>query len=799
MMPDDHSQQARDPQTGRRLLMHDNGFPPVPTAGKRALLRDWPRVCATASVEEIQRWSARYPDWTNTGALCGAPTAPDADGCLWAASAVDIDVLNATAVNQIVAHADTILGVTPLCRIGRAPKTLLVFRTAAQLRKMAVSYLMPNGEIAKVEILGQGNQFVAFGIHPDTHKEYLWVREGSPDMVPLTELPPVDEALLRRFLAAAEAALRDVGGVACDSNGKPIPEAPKTANQPPPAGRRFTSADDGGGRYVSAALEAECRAVAETREGSRNNRLNIAATKLGGFVANGHLGEEEVKTRLLAAALAAGLTRPEAEKTIISGLSYGKQTPRDVPRRDAPEVGSRKQKSGTAKPKHEKAEAAAHTDLDPDDLTEDRLALIYAERHANALRYCHDSDAWFLWDNCLWQRDRTRLAADWARELCRDLATETGATGKAKAALGRAATCSAVERLARLDRGFAATRETWDADPWLLGTPGGTVDLRTGILRPGQQSDHITKSTTVAPSETVDCSRWLQFMHEATNGDTALIRFLQQWAGYSLTGDTREQALLFVYGKGGNGKGLYLNTLGDLLGDYCRNAPMDTFEATKGDRHPTDLAHLHGARMVRASETSENRTWDSRRIKQATGGDPISARHMRQDFFEYIPTFKITVIGNYKPALSSVGDAERRRFNIVPFIHEPPEKDLTLPAKLREEWAGILRWAIEGCLDWQQNGLVRPKVVLDATADYFEAQDLLGQWIEERCEVTPMGSAQSSLLYADWSTWARERGEEPGTNKTFSGQMERQFQKGRDKNGVRFFGLKLQPSETGVW
>jgi putative DNA primase/helicase len=166
-----------------------------------------------------------------------------------------------------------------------------------------------------------------------------------------------------------------------------------------------------------------------------------------------------------------------------------------------------------------------------------------------------------------------------------------------------------VERFARSDPVFAVTIDVWDTDPWLLGTPAGTVDLRTGELRPARQSELITKATAVATAATANCPTWLRFLEEATKNDAELTRFLQQWAGYSLTGITREHALVFVFGSGGNGKTVFINVLTGIVADYAASAAMETFAASHSDRHPTDLAMLRGARLVTASETEEGRAW----------------------------------------------------------------------------------------------------------------------------------------------------------------------------------------------
>jgi putative DNA primase/helicase len=257
--------------------------------------------------------------------------------------------------------------------------------------------------------------------------------------------------------------------------------------------------------------------------------------------------------------------------------------------------------------------------------------------------------------------------------------------------------------------------------------------------------------------------------------------------------------LLFIYGPGSNGKSVFLNTVSGILRDYCRTAPMDTFTAAPGDRHPTDLAMLRSSRLVTATETEEGRAWVESRIKQMTGGDPISARLMRQDFLTFTPQFKLTITGNHKPVLRNVDEANRRRFNIAPFLHTPRQPDRELETKLRVEWPGILEWLIDGCLDWQKNGLVRPKVVAEATAEYFEAQDLLTQWRTERCGEKATSEAASAALYRDWSTWAHARGEEPGTNKAFSAVLELRHLKKKTSKGAMFLGLRLLANDTGVW
>ncbi|KAB1071513.1 phage/plasmid primase, P4 family [Methylobacterium planeticum] len=437
---------------------------------------------------------------------------------------------------------------------------------------------------------------------------------------------------------------------------------------------------------------------------------------------------------------------------------------------------------------------ASRSGSNGDLLTEDWAAQTFAERHTGELLFCHDTGSWHAWTGAAWVPNRKQVAFHWARELARELCRD--GDQKTRFIASKTSFASGVERFCRADPTFAVTAEVWDSDPWLLGTPGGTVDLRTGELRAADQAEHITKLTAITPAETPDCPLWLAFLDQATGSDGGLIRFLRQWCGYALTGLTREHALVFVYGPGGNGKSVFLNVLTAILSAYAKTAAMDTFVSSKGDKHPTDMAMLRGARLVTASETEEDRGWAEARIKQLTGGDPVTARFMRQDFFTFTPTFKLTIVGNHQPMLRNVDDAARRRFNIVPFIRKPEAPDRELEQKLKEEWPAILRWMIEGCMDWQQNGLVRPESVVEATESYFAEQDLMGQWLTEKCVVRQNDQHcwdTTGELYASWCDYARAAGDDPGTVKAFAPAMRRKgFQPHRTTNSRGFRGVRVR-------
>jgi putative DNA primase/helicase len=352
------------------------------------------------------------------------------------------------------------------------------------------------------------------------------------------------------------------------------------------------------------------------------------------------------------------------------------------------------------------------------EFTDEFMALRFAEHHADDLRYVASRGQWMHYDGVRWRQDETLMAMDQVRELCRATASSITEPKVAKP-LTSATKVAAVVTLARSDRRLAASNDQWDGDPMLLNTPSGVLDLETGELRSHSPGDYMTKVTAVSPGG--GCPMWQQHLLRIMNGDAAMVSYLQRVFGYGLTGLTREHALFFGHGTGANGKGVTFNTVAGIMSGYHKTAPIETFTASHTDRHPTELAGLQGARVVTANETEEGRGWAEARIKSLTGGDPVAARYMRQDFFEYTPQFKLLIAGNHKPALRSVDEAIRRRFNLIPFtVTIPPEdRDGTLTERLKSEWPGILAWMVQGCLQWQREGLNPPQTVRDATAEFW--------------------------------------------------------------------------------
>lgn len=432
--------------------------------------------------------------------------------------------------------------------------------------------------------------------------------------------------------------------------------------------------------------------------------------------------------------------------------------------------------------------------------TEDALALAFTRRYHRDWRYVAAWGRWLVWDGQRWRNEDTLAATDLIRSVCRQTALRAD-DRKLAAKLASSGTVGGVERLARADRRHAATTDEWDADPWLLNTPGGVVDLKTGRTRANDRADRMTKITTATPGG--ECPQWTAFLSNVTGGDADLQAYLQRMVGYCLTGVTSAHALFFLYGTGANGKSVFANVVSTILGDYATTASMDTFVETRGDRHPTDLAGLRGARFVTAIETEQGRRLNESKVKAITGGDKISARFMRQDFFEFFPQFKPVIVGNHKPAIRNIDEAMKRRMHMIPFtVTIPPERrDGRLTEKLLAERDGILAWAVAGCLAWQREGLNPPACVQDATQEYFESEDALGRWLDERCVRTANAKSLTSELFTDWKQWAEASGEFIGSQRRFSDLLiTRGLEKWRNSMGVRGFqGVGLKQPHTPAY
>lgn len=395
--------------------------------------------------------------------------------------------------------------------------------------------------------------------------------------------------------------------------------------------------------------------------------------------------------------------------------------------------------------------------------TEDCIARSFVHAHRDDLRYDHTCRRWYRFNGRLWQLDQVGTVQEDMRRHVRNSGAEEKLTYR---------NMSNILSLTRTDPLIAVTGSRWDADPYLLGTPDGVVDLRTKAYVRNPRESYTTKTTLVAPADG-EPRRWLEFLHEAAGGDGETVAFQRRWLGYCLTGDVCEQVLVFIYGDGGSGKGVFTNTMLGIVGTYGYAAPINMFAASKFDQHPTSMADLQGRRFIVASETKRGARWAEEQVKWLTGGDRITARRMRADFFTYDPTHKITIVGNHAPALDATDNAMKRRLRVVPFDQKPARQDAQLVDKLAAEAPQILNWILDGCLEWQRLGLSNPPKIKAATDAYFELQDQFGDWCRACCDTAPDAVEPTEHLLASWNNFRRNHGEPPENEKSLVERLRR--------------------------
>jgi len=339
----------------------------------------------------------------------------------------------------------------------------------------------------------------------------------------------------------------------------------------------------------------------------------------------------------------------------------------------------------------------------------------------------------------------------------------------------------------------------------LLNLREGTVDLKTGTIRPNDRNDLLTKCQNIPWNPAAECKRWLQFLNEVFEGNQEVIDFIQRAVGYTLTGLTVEEVLFIGWGTGRNGKGKFTDTLIALMGDYARPAKFDMFVAKKGDEgKANDVAELFGARFVPASEGEQSKRLAEAKIKNMVSGDPVEGEKKYQDSFTYYPEYKIWLFTNYKPRIVGTDEGIWDKVIFIPFkrYFEPHERDKNLLAKLKQELPGILQWAIRGCLAWQEQGLNVPECLKQATAQYRHEQNVLGHFVEDELIENDDLKTPCGQMYTHYEEWAGKNGEYQMTATEFKERMEQRYgDAGRSAQGKfwKGVGIKSLLSEKDKW
>jgi putative DNA primase/helicase len=428
----------------------------------------------------------------------------------------------------------------------------------------------------------------------------------------------------------------------------------------------------------------------------------------------------------------------------------------------------------------------------------------FAHQWGNAVRYVPAWKTWLLWTGQRWERDEIGGIWAYARETVRNIyaeAEDTDAPADRKAIASWALRSEGETRiramvtLAQSELGIPLTPGALDADPWLLNCENGTLDLRTGVLRPHNRLDLITRKVEVAYDPTAECPLWLTFLKRVMKGNTELIAFLQRGVGYSLTGDVREQCFFVLYGDGSNGKTTFITTNQRLLGQYAGETPFDTLLVRHQGSATNDLARLIGKRFVSAAEGDEGVRLTEAKIKRLTGRDRVTARFLHKEYYEFEPAFKLWLSTNHKPIIRGTDHGFWRRPRLVPFTEtiSKAEQDPEFPEKLAVELPGILRWAVEGSLEWQRIGLCTPPEVMAATTDYRREMDRLGVFLDERCVMDSAATETAGLLYQEYRAWAATNGEEPITKTMFGRSLTERGLTAKTNGAQRFWvGVRLK-------
>ena len=446
-------------------------------------------------------------------------------------------------------------------------------------------------------------------------------------------------------------------------------------------------------------------------------------------------------------------------------------------------------------------------------------ATLLIERHGDKLRWCKGL-GWLVWDGWRWQRNETavvELAKDAVRWMLFD-ASQMGSGPEQKKAIAWALKSQdktelmAMVELAKSAPEVYTTEDKFDSDPWLLNCANGTIELKTGTLREHRQSDLITKMTPVAYKPDAKREMWEASLTITTQIDKDLKGYLKRFAGYALTGTTGEQELYIAYGLGGNGKTTFYEPLKAAMGEYAGVTRVETLLSTSGHGGgiPNDIAALRGLRLVLTGEPDQAKKLKTGVVKQLTGGDTITARFMRKEFFEFKPTFKLVIATNYQPEIDDTDEGIWRRVRMLPFNYtiRPEERIKDFDKMLvAEELEGILAWAVEGCLEWQKVGMDTPTCVSAATGDYRAEQDAYGPFFEDRCTLGPgsLYKATPTAILTAMKSWCEESGVTCPTAKglatllrTKGIRQERERNAGRGKFYVGIAIKSIEAQEFGV-
>lgn len=729
---------------------------------------------------------------------------------------LDIDVKNEQLALMIEDHAREFFqrdGVHIPRRIGLAPKRLLMFRCKEPFRKKTLSFIDPKKEEHLVEFLGQNNQYVIAGNHPKTEAPYYFdVEPDSPN-----SLIEIDEDMVVAYYEDLIELLELYGCVVAGRQA-----VIKNAVGPPREGIVSSNLDE---------LEAVLHALPNNNEvaGTRRDYFLVCCMIYNATVVDRDRGKRMWLS--WSAKYTDGYNDPEKAEIMFDSLETSTNVL--VGAMDIYKLALQYSDYNFGEIMFGGDNALPEQDLAPLDhagfpeYSQQRMMFDfeYELNRNNIAVFVPQLGVWAFRKGMVWQPDvdtksNSMMKAEIKNFLLRQALSTSGrlAEEEAEEMRHRLSTYRMNNDCFKLLTETSVSRHRslldFDADHNILNTPTAVYHLRTGekLSIDLNNEEHLClKQTRCEPDFNMLTPTWKGFLNSITakiNGeiDQSMIDFLQVFLGYSLTGHVTEHKFLFLYGVGGNGKSTLLEVIRDVMGDYAGKVQSEIFLRKRKDNHPTSTTDFLGKRFVYCSEFDEDTTFDSGRIKELTGGDTISSRKMRQDYFNYLPTHTLLIASNWRPKMDTVDEAFRRRVLLCPFELRlaPEDKDIHLRHKLMAEYPGILAWLMEGARKWFEEGLPTCQRISQATVEYFDESDTVQNWIEDNCEVAeelderdkPEWMTLSQDLFSNWRVWCRNANETEGSRPKFNSRLQSKgFVRTRIGDGYRFKGIRIKAQE----
>lgn len=432
----------------------------------------------------------------------------------------------------------------------------------------------------------------------------------------------------------------------------------------------------------------------------------------------------------------------------------------------------------------------------------------FCDLFGGKVRYSYTDKRWLYYDGRKWCTDMTGTIGRLADKSVEAMAAEAQAYAEIDAAEGGDMS-KAFQKHVKASRSNKSKKamlseamhyvpimpSQLDRHKGHINTPAGAIELKTGRIIEHSPEHYFSKLTNAEYDPHAECPLWLKFLEDIFAGDKELIRYVQKAVGYSLSGSTAEQCMFFLLGSGRNGKSTFIEVIRDIFGDYASNIQPESIMVKRsgGSAINSDIARLKGARLVTCSEPNEGARLNEGLIKQLTGGDPVTARKLYGEEFEFQPEFKLWVSTNHKPIIRGTDIGVWRRIHLIPFNVQIPESkvDRQLKYKLEGELTGIFRWAVDGCLLYRKEGLRMPKIMQDSVKEYHREMDVLSAFIEDCCTEGKGLSVQSSQLYAAYLKWAEQGKEYTMSATKFSMEIAKRYEKVKLRSGIHFNGLAL--------